>query len=663
MILFSSCKARNADKVLWEGESYLVYPMEITSSGSLSVDDDGNLYYMENPYDNPKLEKPLLHKVDMNGNIVKSYIINEKDGIFIPNIVYDNKLYYLKKYIKSEDEHDNMTIILFEYDIDTDNIQQIYEFQNYSNIKKFEVYGNDLYFLGYDNSKRSSEDEITFDKDEYIYEGEVLGVISIDDKSMKELDIIDCPVIFDVTEKGNLLVYGYDKDDGYYFTEYNINDNSCTDRVYHNLGKLDDLEIFNDNNDFMIKRMGKLLLEASSLKKSSGVTELMPNVSVGRDGVVCKGGYTFYYNFLTKRIERIKTANYIKFNKTINMVYTKYFTMNPFGCGYDINKQQIDEESFVISALSQDTSHDLYLMDSRQDISENIRNKGAFYALNDVEGVMEYLDACFPYIKEAAINEDGDVWMLPIVIDVPCLIYNERLCKDYSIDDISKPLDYESFVDLLHKLRNDSKLRDKISIAGYALNQNAIYQYLREFNNFNQILFRDLAVNMKDKVNYVINQNEWTMNMDLLKKLNIEDNYDFIFINEATYEYQSKIYSDELRVSQMPILAENDSSVAICTYLCVNPASKQLDDTLAYISSLCDYLMEYGNTMLFKERGLYPDNKYYDSLYSVYSNAEISFTVPTDVYYSDYIRYLNDEISLEDFIKTADHKLDMYRNE
>lgn len=660
VIVFVSCKKEDSDEVLWEGESYFTYPMEINTSTSLSVDENGNLYYIENPSLNPQLDKPLLHKVDMKGKEVKTYTLVENE-ISIPNVVYNNKLYYIKRYTNSEENDSDFTIKLYEYSLETNNIQQLYEFKSYNDIKKLEVTENKVYFLGLDNKRIDKVDNITFDKNAYIYAGEVLGAVNIADKSMTELDI-ECPVNFSISVTDNLVVYGYDSDKGYYFTEYYVNEDSYTDKVYQDLGKLDEFETYNSRNDFVISRFGSLLLEASSINNGSAVGELMPNVSIGRDGIVCKGGYTFYFNFFSKRVERIKTSIYTKVNKTINMVYTQPFKLNPFGCGYTINKKQIDEESFVISALSQDGAHDLYLMDSRQDISENIRDKGAFYTLNDVEGVKEYLDACFPFIKDTAMTADGDVWMLPIILDVPCLIYNEKLCKDNSID-LSETLNFNSFIDKLLELRNDSKLKDKISMSGYVLNENAFYQYLRKYDNFDQEQFRRFVEIIKNKVNYIKNSSDWILNFNVDKGLFEEDNYDFLFTYQYYYEMQSRIFTDELRAGQMPTLTDNKSSIATCTYLCVNPASKQLEDTLAYISSLCKYIMEHNNTMLFKDRKLYPDIKYFDDLYNLYSKADIRFTLPSDLYGEDFVKYMNDEIDLEEFIKEADRKLDIYKNE
>lgn len=67
---------------------------------------------------------------------------------------------------------------------------------------------------------------------------------------------------------------------------------------------------------------------------------------------------------------------------------------------------------------------------AREAVSEpfgyHLREKGLFYPLNEVAGIQEYLDACFPYVKEAATDEDGNVWMLPVTVDIRSLLVSRE---------------------------------------------------------------------------------------------------------------------------------------------------------------------------------------------------------------------------------------------
>ena len=59
----------------------------------------------------------------------------------------------------------------------------------------------------------------------------------------------------------------------------------------------------------------------------------------------------------------------------------------------------------------------------------------------------------------------------------------------------------------------------------------------------------------------------------------------------------------------------------------------------------------------------YPDTKYMDDLYDIYSNGEICFTYDSEIYLEDFEKYLRDEIDLDTFIQEANRKLKIYLEE
>ena len=54
-----------------------------------------------------------------------------------------------------------------------------------------------------------------------------------------------------------------------------------------------------------------------------------------------------------------------------------------------------------------------------------MKNSNSFYPLNDIPGIEEYLDRCFPYVREAATKEDGTIWMLPFLVFVDGMLVQE----------------------------------------------------------------------------------------------------------------------------------------------------------------------------------------------------------------------------------------------
>jgi hypothetical protein len=652
-----SCSKVDKEIILWEGENYFEYPQYIINR--FYIDDEGYMYYLETDLDSPD-SIPLLRKVDFNGNEITSFKV---DTIPIggPFIISNNKLYFtiINEYHTAGDSY---STTLYNYNIDTQSTQKLYEFINYSRIDKLEILNNKIYIIGIDNSKLNKEYKLVSENDSFKYSGEVLISYDLENNTVNELPI-DFPITFSKTTDSNIMIYSHDDEKGYYFAKYNIKDGSLSDKTYHDLGLLTDFSIYNQNYDFAYSNgTTKHVLQASSVSSERGISELMPDVAFGGSEIICKGGYTFYLNFFSNKVERIKTSAFLKNNNEINILYTRFFKYEPFSCGYMVNRHKVEDETFAVSVLSQEKSYDLYLLDSREVFSENIKNKGAFYPLNKVDGVNEYLDECFPYIKNTATTAEGDIWMLPFSIDVPCLIYNEKICSENSFD-LSNDINYETFLHKVVDLKDNSDLQNKLDISGYVISENFFYQYLKSHNNFDSSLFRNIIDYLYKNINHITDNDKWRFNFQILDRLNKGKSDDFLFTFIYDYYTQTAFPTNDLRASKMPLLTDNTKVIATGSYLCVNPKSKNLQETLEYISELCHYLLEHNQTMLFKDRNLYPDTPYYDDLYAIYSDAEINFTPPADVYDSDFTKYMSGDITLETLIKEANRKLDIYRNE
>lgn len=121
--------------------------------------------------------------------------------------------------------------------------------------------------------------------------------------------------------------------------------------------------------------------------------------------------------------------------------------------------------------------------------------------------------------------------------------------------------------------------------------------------------------------------------------------------------------NDQIRASGIPNLTDDVTNVGTCYFLTVNPASKNLKETLQYISSLCNYLINYNYYLILKDRSLYPDTQLMDDIYEIYSNGDISFTYPDELFMDAFEKYLADEMDLDSFIKEADRRLDTFMKE
>lgn len=662
--LLTACKNQNnADEVIVYENDFYFYPID-EEFKCFSVDQNGILYYLVEEIIEKETEQGssyTLSSVDLEGNQLDSYSLGE--GIGISNLtVNDQKAYF------TELQADSMNQIrIMEFSFDTQITREICTLPQISMVK-LEVIDDKLFYLG-NNIEMSGEEEYRIsNQNEYHHTEKVVGKIDIKDGSNIEL-AIDFPIAFAKTEDENLMIYAYDEEGGYYFTQYHIKDENYSKKTYHDLGNLGGFAICNDNKSVIYNSYSSpiICLAASIIGSEDEISELMPytmknNYFEISNDIVSIGDYTYYKN--GNRIERIRTMAYLRGIKTIHMISTETKSDSPFSCGYTIKRDYLDAESFALSVLSHDDNFDICLMSSRQNISENIRNKGAFYPLNEVAGVKEYLDACFPYIKEAATTPEGDIWMLPIEIDIPCLIYNEELCKANGMD-LSVPRDIYSFMNLINELQNNKDLDVYYSLSKYLLAENLIHQYLRGSKDLNTDLFKELAPYIKENINYLPWENGLIVNSQAASDgLHSDELQNFLFQNEyysdSIYKY-AKQY--DIRISAFPKLPQNNTNIATCLYLSVNPYSKNLKETLKYVSVLCNYVYNNKATMLFQDRNKYPDQQAFDDLYQIFSQGEIVFNLPTEVYVEDFGKYLTGEIDLLALIQEVNRKIDTFLKE
>ncbi len=104
----------------------------------------------------------------------------------------------------------------------------------------------------------------------------------------------------------------------------------------------------------------------------------------------------------------------------------------------------------------------------------------------------------------------------------------------------------------------------------------------------------------------------------------------------------------------------NGVNSAYCTFICVNPNSEHLEETLLFIEKTVSRFANKKNAFIMADRTLYDEDPYTQSLYDIYANSRISFTVPWEIYQDDFESCAKGVLELEDFIAEADRKLSAY---
>lgn len=391
--------------------------------------------------------------------------------------------------------------------------------------------------------------------------------------------------------------------------------------------------------------------------------ELMPNVAIfDADGIKSADGYIYYLNRYAysenrNRIERICQKDYVKDNVSVKLLATEWFSYLPFGCGRTVTEKRLSNEEFALTVLSQDRGFDACVLSSSQDFSQNFRDRGSFYALNDVPGVTEYVERCFPSVRDAVTHSEGEIWALPLSINVPCAIYHTENVRaaDFSPNGLTLE---ELIVETSKLFASDPSRRD------ICISANAAIPILlrRELSGEADILDRAAFT---EKMNFLKTE----MSGDLFGlDISIESNnnlyFDFgvnmlVMLADTKQKQLDFLVNDSIRAADL----FEGKNPADCVFLCVNPSSENLSATLEYITALCGYLSSKTNDFMLDDPTLYSDSAYIAELFEIYRDSEIFFRIPDEILLEPVEQYCEGALNLDDLISEADRKLSAYLNE
>ena len=651
-----SCSAdKSEEEMTFEVDSdEFTYENITTGVGSLDVDENGTLYAVETyiiekePYDEVYDE---LHAYDLNGVHIKKL---ETGGAALNTVSYHDSTLYSIGCSNGE-----QTLSIYSYDLRTDEFSVFAKtsVSSSSTVVTNSVIADGKLWFTVEDFGRELEG-CPYDNSVFTYQGTVLYSCDLQSGKTERSDI-EYPVTVSTAADGSLCVYAVDENGTYFITG--------EEKYYMDLGYVYAFAVISDKNDFVFTSSLKYDTLNIGTFGSDDYAEFRPNTSCSAKTLRYRGGCTFYTNSygngLDKAgaVQRIKNSSFVAGNRTINLISPGFIMASPFGCGYSMNSKELTDTEFALTVLSQSPDYDICLLNSKLGVSDSIRDKGTFYPLNEVEGVSEYLDKCFPYVKEAALTSDGEIWMLPIAVDIDVIMYNEALCEKYGLD-FNNDMTLEELI-LNAKTANESDKSSGYAIHGYLLNTNLLLQYMRNNISFDTEEFRDLARYVKEEANYSEGEDYFKLYTDSMNQLyeGNSDGFLFSMLNDSLTQLEYG-FSDTVRACPMPSVTSDGRSVATCVMLCVNPASDNLSSVLDYITALTEYLSANNSSMLFSE---HDENvgQYVKDLYGIYSDASICFNISEDIYRQDYEAYLSGSTDLDGFITEADRKLSAYLNE
>lgn len=649
LFICSSCSKENKETVLPIDNTIIRY--EENGISAYTVDEEGALYtsassIIKEDYlfeDIPT----YIHKYDVEGNLIFSHEFDETIR-GIDSLAATKEVVY---FTVSGHNDQGICNILYSFDLETKQLERLYDFNYFERVRKIICDEDRIYLLG--NMEYSFGSSTSISDNAYQSKGEKIVYYTLSDGLVYELGV-NIPISMALTENGTLMIHGYLESEGYCMLEYNPQNDSLKVLANYGKGKFEQFAVCNQGKSILysynVNYRGLVMSDVTAIEEEA---ELYPEInSDSQGGPYYVNGYVYgmeqYRTLVRFQLNSVK-----KDSKVIHYISPGYQAAEPFGAGYTMKRSELEDDVFTLKVLAGDKDYDLSLMSSLRGSSYNLRKNGVFYPLNEVEGITEYLEACFPYVKEAATDEQGNIWMLPISVDIPGMFMNEVYLNTLGFN-FKNNMTYEEFYEIQEKMTEDDYKKT-------SLNNNVIYnsffkQYFNQYTTLNNEVFKSKLALFQQYDSYIpglLNFFEKDENF-MYQYSNQQDNYELIlkqFPSDSTHKFYS-----------MPKLKSSDKNVATCVYLTVNPNSKNLEDTLNYIKDWIAYCMEQEEKPLYFSQPIPEDNTLRRSAYELYENSVITFSMDYELY-DGFDEVIEKKLSIEEYIEETDRKIDTYLNE
>ncbi len=657
LLMFSGCSQAQADTQISENSlsSYLSFEVEYNDVKSFCGDDKGGLYVISGVFAEPL----YLTHFDENGVKISEKQLeysNINDMLF-----YENKLYIAYSGYKEDCGTGGFVDV---FNPETGETALMCYFQNLSSIKSIAMLDGQIFAIGTDSAETGRKCRYLWNgTEDVIYSG--TAVYAQNGKK------IETPFPMEMCSSENgLIIYGCDDENGYYFCTYK--NNKLSEPAYTDqLGRIKGLAGFGES--FFVTQSANRLNYETLLAGNAGegnAAEIFNNVFVTGQypEIKTSGDFCFFINNNSGKIERIRLSDYCKGNQTIRMLCSIQSNETPFTCGYNVKSQVYGNEELALKILSQDRDYDICYVSSRSGASGSIRDKGSFYPLNEVKGVQEYLDKLFPYLKEACITENGEIWCIPVNTDGQVHFYNETNTAKTGFD--LQSMTTEQYFDYVDYMKENG-LSEKVCRSSWVFCEMALLKHLAENDSFDTPAFRETAQLIKSRFNCMnldgtVNSEDNVYSSSALQQEFLRGDVSGIYSEMDMLRISGRIYylwNENMRAAPVPDYKIGGKNLVNVVFIAVNPSTDNLSASLDYISDLTSYLENQKDTFMLSDKAMYSDTMCASDLYNIFENGIIGYAYPDELYRTDFTAYLSGKITLDEFIAEADRKLSVYFNE
>ena len=648
----------NTDKALFVYEG-------TEEADQIAVDEEGILYTLAYEPDKTNSQpvsstehvyqagRQILRIYDLSGSCIEEQELFFGNGTPMAMFAEGDALYVLNP--KSADL--SVVYTIYKIDTTTGNVEEVAALPGFSFIKHFVHLGDYFYVLGIAENAEAKNYTLHPDVISYEYAGEAVARINVEEENpMLEQIQIEFPISFFTTNKNTLVIYAYTEEKGFGYFEFDPVSLTLTEAGTKSSSVKDYWFTACEEGALFYKdrRLYYGTVDGMEAEISSEDVTLFHSPTY-------RNGFAFYKNYRNDgAIERVCVADVMQDNKVIHLLMHNDVQDKPYGCGYRMEKEVLTSEQYALKVLAQDSDFDAYVLSSRDNSSYNLMKNGAFYPLNEVEGVQEYLDACFPYVKELAANEEGDIWMLPVSLAIPGLVYHKEYNKENTVN--YEEMDFAEFLNFSAEVRAEHP--ELASLSTYVIVEELFGQYLNRYDTFDTQLFRDYAMQVKK----ITGGSAWHFNFEKSDEICDGKLPEFYYLYEV-YQYQCKLYANVLGTEEsigmmgVPKLEGDIGNMGTITFLAVNPQSQNLEATLDYISAFASYMLSKKDSFMLADKSTYVQTPFIREMYQVYAEGEIRFDMDTEVYETLFYSYLAGKLELEEMVAEIERRRKLYMEE
>lgn len=605
-----------------------------------TLDEEGNVYGFELEFEEEHgISNVQLSQWDKEGNRVFSRSFDPEKSSGLSAMAIEGDLLY---FVADGFDGTDVCSTLYTYHLETEEITFIQSFRYLKRVDRILVKGDRVYLLG-----RNRFGMAGGTSDSYSYNGGKVLWCSLDTKEVFELGFAE-PIDMTLTEDGTPVFYIHEED-GFSFVSYNEKTDTVKTLAKTAEYRMNSFALCDEGENVLYHTERGLVL--SKLSELEVESELYPDTNFWDKGLCYVNGrvacQTVNGELVQFPLEKVK-----KETETIRFLSVGFESQTPYGCGYRIDRRSFAEEEmdkFALKILAQDSDYDLCMVNTSDSISYNFKKNGVFYPLNEVPGIEEYLDACFPYVREAATDEDGLIWMLPIEVNIPGLVMDGDKVSEY---DFTDSMTFETYFLAQEALSEEE--RNQTDTPWVLFLNHFFRQYFGQNDTVDTAAFRETMTLFSEHFDCINGYNAGGDGRPAI--------YHCASDAFAYGAYYMTAFAENKVVYPMPRMDGEEKNVGTCLFLAVNPESDRLEETLQYLGDWVAYTMKQTEQPLFFADRMVGQDTYERSLYELFRNGEISFAIEAEIT-EGYGDVIEDVTKLDAYIAETDRKLKVYLKE